>query len=326
MNKIWTQINNDWKDVKSSGLMSDTEENSVLYANLIKKTLYLISYVGDYSNLSLDPNKDGFYLGYSISVEIPLLIQRISIAREILSGINGKKIISEKEKTDLVIQKVLIKNSLDYIKQNTLKAISTDKILKERTERFIDDLDISVNNFLFLIDEKIAGINKIPSSDLYSAGDAVLDSSYRFYETEISNLEYLLNERINKLNRIKFMIIASASFVLLFIMYIFVCFNYSLLRSLKSMQAAAESVSLGNFDKQAEIYSEEDEMGSLSASFNYMISNLGKFMDRELVLREIILRSLESHNTNEIIHNIVNNTERFSMRTDALSLIMILKQ
>jgi len=309
-NKIWNQINNEWINLEKKSLNLTPEENYKRHTDIITKTIDLIVYIGNVSNLLLSTQKDSFYLGYQVVIINPELTEEIEKARIIGSKIALSKKITAAEKTQLIVQKTLIEKSLSEINYNSLLIFNYNEVLKEKLEQFFDNTDNFVNHFLQYIDDKIINANEIIISpkDFYTVGTAAFDSSYRLYETELRNLEYLHQERFNKLEQQKNLLMTVLLVSFLLTIYILTGFVFALLASLNNLEKTALIVSQGNLDAKAEIYSNKDELGSFSVSFNNMIKNLKTLMERELILREIIISSLESRNINEILRNIVNNT------------------
>jgi len=310
INKLWLEINNEWKNLENNSLKLTPGENYKRHVVLINKIIYLISYISDISKLVLDPSLDNFYLVRSISRNLPELTENIAQARSFGMGALARKKILNSEKIFLIKKIVLIQDSLRRINMNSEITFRKDKVLKEKLERFLEDINLSTNHFTDLIDKEIIMSKEIIISpkDYYMAGTASLNSTYRLYETEINIFEDLLTKRINILEKEKRMIKITVLIILLGIIYIFACFAYALLESLKTLEKTALSVSEGNLNAKAEIYSKKDELGSLSNSFNNMIKNLKTLMEREVILRETIISSLASRSTNEILRNIVNNT------------------
>jgi len=312
IDKKWTQISNEWQYLENNSLNLTSEENFKKHTNLINEILNLIEDIGDLSGLILDSQLNTFYMARSISRNIPELVEYVGEARSFGIGIVTRKKITERERTDLIIQATLIKDNLRRINQNFLIIFSTDKIIKEKVERFLDDITTSTNYFLNMINKELINTDKITISrkDFYMTGAAAINSTYRLYEIELHELEYLLTERINKLKQGKSILFSAVSVALLGLIYIFACFSIALLDSLKTLEETELNIARGNLDAEAAVYSKYDEMGSLSMAFNSMMKNLKMLMEREVILREIILSSLESRNKNQILRSIVDNTGR----------------
>jgi len=310
IDRLWLEINNEWKNLENNSLNLTPGENYKQHVVLINKIIYLISYISDISKLVLDPSLNNFYLARSVSRNLPELTENIAQARSFGVGALERKKIFKSEKIFLLKKTALIQDSLRRVNMNYQIIFGKDKVLKEKLERFLEDINFSTNHFTDLIDKEIIMPQKIIISpkDYYTAGTSALNSTYRLYETEISILENLLTERLNMLEKEKTLLKITVLIILLGIMYVFACFSYALLISLKTLEKIALSVSEGNLNAKAEIYSKKDELGSLSNSFNNMIKNLKILMEREIILREIIINSLESRSTNESLRSIVNNT------------------
>ena len=309
MNKLWFQINDNWLKLKKNSLEYDPNENFKKHTFLINKIIYLISHISDVSNLVLDSDIENFYLARSISSNLPELTENTAQARGIGVGITARKKMIDDEKVFLIVKTTLIKDSLRRVNTNFLIIFDKNKIIKERLERFLDDINFSTNYFSNLMYREIINSKniKISAKSYYSVATSSINSSFRFYEEEINTFNDLLTEVINKLEQKKIIIISCVIIVLLFTFYMFASFTFALLASLNTLNKTALSVSQGNLDARAEIFG-KDEMGSLSVSFNNMIKDLKSLRERELILREIVISSLESRNINELLQNIVNKT------------------
>lgn len=300
IDKIWNQINNEWKNLKNNSLNLTPEENFKKHTDLIDKTIYLITYFGDTSGLILDSQLDTFYLGRSISRNIPELTEGLSQAKNLgIKITERKKILNNNEKIAFVVQSIFAKEDLHRLNKDFLTLFNSSKFLKKKLENFYNEVNTSTNYFINLINKEIIETNKIKiSSKFYSlAGTSAIKSTYRLYEAEIHTLDELLDGRIKKYEQEKIMLTSSVLIVFLLLFYLLVSFSYALINSLKTLEKTALSVSKGNFDVEAEIYSKKDEMGSLSISFNSMIKNLKMLMERETLLRKIIIetRKFEDH-------------------------------
>lgn len=309
MDKIWREINNNWKTLKANSLILPPEKTIKYNWNLIDKTTYLISYIGTNYIIVLETEVSSFYLARSIILDFPQFTEQTGRARWLGWRIATRKKTPEQEKIELVVYKTLIEDALNQINTNAKVIFSRDKSLHEKLSRFLDDLNLSTNYFLNLTYTEILRTNiiKIPPKDYYNAGTSAIDSGYRLYETEVRNLEYLLKERLDKLEKRKNLLLITATLVLLSVIYIFVCFSMAFLDSVNILENTSKDVANGNLDTEAEIHS-NDEMGILANSVNRMIGNLKSLINRELILRKIILSSIESRNINEALRNIVNET------------------
>lgn len=79
---------------------------------------------------------------------------------------------------------------------------------------------------------------------------------------------------------------------------------------LSKLQEKMRSVSQGDISVEPEKETSQDEIGELHRSFNIMTSNIRDFIEREQFLRNIILTSISTLQTNRVLKTVVKETGR----------------
>ncbi len=309
INELWKNANKNWIDIKKETINYSPTEAYANYTKIIKELIYLISYIGDKSNLILDTEVDTFYLMYPVTKNLPTLMELLGQASILGTNISVNKKITREEIIELLSVNAKIKYILEDINIDYKKVFENNEPSAERLKSFVVEVNYTTNSFIDMNNKRFI-IDKIfttkPKTYL-GIGRIVSRSNFALYEVSIHVLEELLLERIKELEFRRFIIIFPAIITLLILVYIFYCFSLSVLNSVSLLQEASEQVADGNFDVKIKLES-DDELGSLSIYLNKMIKNLKNFIQREKVLREFIISAINSPGAKDTIETIVIET------------------
>ncbi len=306
INKLWTKINNNWINLKKETVNYTPEEAYTNYTKIVKELIFLISYIGDKSNLIVDTEVDTFYLMYPITKNFPALVELIGQATVIGTNVSVKQKITKEESSKLIAIDANIKYILEDINVDYKRVFEYNKQSIERLKSFLIEANDTTNTFIEMNNKRLIIEKNFAMKPItyLAVARVVSRTNFALYEVSIHLLEELLSERISELELRKFMILFPAIITLLIIIYISYCFSLSSLNSISLLQSVSMQVADGNFDVKANIDS-KDELGILSIYLNKMIGNLKTFIQREKILREFIISAIASSDAKDTIKKIV---------------------
>jgi signal transduction histidine kinase len=129
---------------------------------------------------------------------------------------------------------------------------------------------------------------------------------------------FIVNDFSDLLHRlyVRNIAVAASAFLVLFLMSSFVLYN--LIRPLRRLTGAAESVASGDLSVRVD-YKSRDEIGRLAATFNQMTAKLLELKDLEEKLRIMDRRAVLSETAATLAHEIRNPLNLINLTADHLS-------
>lgn len=284
----------------------------------------MISYVGDKSNLILDPDLDSYYIMDAVLLKLPenmdLLYQILTYGNDIVLRGN----LTAEEKTELIVKTGLLKSNSGAL--NTGVNVAFDNNPAENLRGSLTDglttTDDGVKNFLRLVNEKILYTDTIAVSSIEyeAAAREALKANFDFWDAAVADLDGLLQARIDGFNNSKYFTLGSVAIVLVlslgFVFYI----TKNITTSILTLANSAKQFSEGENNIKVEIDS-KDELGMLASVFNEMIVKINESIkivkkEKEDVEKKIEIAVKEFEEKNIYLANSVDTMlkgiERFA--------------
>jgi methyl-accepting chemotaxis protein len=268
---ILEQMLSGWKDVrKSPAQTAETREKATV---VLDRIVDYMSVTADDTNLSLDPNFDSYYLAQAATDLIPRTIN--SLGRFRLTAVKALKsgVLSSEDRVRINAFHGKYVNDFHQLLSVLEKALSVNPALKAVLLSQIEAVRDTMKFFegkkvLALIDGKI----ELPVEELANHGAGLKDLNALF-DACIVQLEGLLSARVDRLNANLYTILGGTGALLLLVIYLFMGMLLSVLRSLKSIEAGAERLALGDLSQEI-VASSKDEIGRVAVSLERMVANL----------------------------------------------------
>ncbi len=196
------------KDSLQSGTFQATMKSEKIDSAVMVGTLNdLISYVGDTSNLILDPDLDTYYLMDATIYAIPQLINRLNEVNHFLKE-NSSHIttLSTKENMKLNSLIEILKNvdstrlmgDMDTSMKEDKNFYAENTTLQGEVKTNLQKLDTSLKSYLALL-EKINLAEKVSKEDFDNASKIVSGDLDAFESKAIDALSEMLGSRISKI-------------------------------------------------------------------------------------------------------------------------------
>ncbi|MFM9268606.1 SpoIIE family protein phosphatase [Tychonema sp. BBK16] len=259
-----------WQTFKRRRYQWSVETYDFLYQDLSVKIHALNGHIGDTSNLILDPDLDTYYLMDATLMKIPeiqKILSDIRILSERISLRSNSTQATQDERTQFIALSIKLREVNDTL------AINMDIALKNNNSRggqLIEDL----KSFNFLASQLSRKLDKLsyPSIPIehyayIDASDRVLDLSFELWDKSLNELDWLLQRRIDNLNRRKIMISVVVSISLAVVIYVFVSFYRAVMETVLVLDEASKKMASGNLNHKI-ILDNKDELGQVVGSFN----------------------------------------------------------
>ncbi len=249
--------------LKNSATAESIEQHTKLVADIIT----LLNYVGDTSNLTLDPDLDSYYLMSIHQFDAPKLAERLSQARVL--GIRADN--ADAQNAELQRDVILGEYILESIDGSFEKAFATNPSLKTSVDA------VQKNNHQSAV-ESFATIRKAggktDATSYYQSIAPAISSIYKMEAAVSAALTDLLKVRIDKrqgdVNRT--LLFALLGLVVVLLIGFFIMRDIT--RPLNDVVAVANEIASGNLAVETSVAERRDEIGDLSKAFNKMTDAL----------------------------------------------------
>ncbi len=222
----WEDFKKEWHKLEFTENTLTIEESSDTHTKIIDNTIELISYIGETSNLILDPHITTYYLMDSITIHLPKLIDSLGQSRilGVMAAISRK--ITPENKRRLTVLTGSIKYSMAETEVRVKKAILSYPGIIVPLEGAVNELDAKVNSFIGIIDNKIIDAQgiKVKEGAYYMDATEALNAAFKLYDAAYPSLDNLLQERISGYQTEKVFFIAIPLSIFAIFLYLFTAF------------------------------------------------------------------------------------------------------
>ncbi len=269
----------------------------------------LMSYAGDKSNLILDPDLDSYYIMDATLIKLP---ENMDLTYQILSygfDIVDKGYITADEKTVLTVKTGLLRTNMNALYSGINVAFENNPAenLRPSLSSQLEDTKTKTVNFLDMIESKILkGDTIFISTEEYeTAANYALNANFVLWESSISDLNNLLNSRIDGFTENKYLTLGGILLVLIITIFLVIFISKKISSSIDLLAKSTKRFSEGDSDVRVKINS-TDELGLLASIFNDMIIKVNSSMDmvkeeKESVEQKIRIAISESEAKNKYL-------------------------
>ena len=300
-NRIAT-LKKSWDGVKGKSLNAANPEEAFNSHNLLMTELRdVIVLVGDKSNLILDPDLDTFYLMDSVIVQLPQTIDSTGQIRGLMTGAIASKALTATEQNLLNFESAQAQSSLRNVNAGQRKAFDANAAVGGDLSAKQQQIEAESFKQGTAFIRKATGFNPATGNadQVFTEGNQTLDRMFALYDNSLTNLNELLQKRVNNFKSERNFILGLVAFVIaLAAALAFIVFR-NINQQVSSLSNLVKQIEVGNTDARAEVVS-QDELGTLAASFNTTLDNTrGLLQSREErdSIQRSIMRLLEEVST-----------------------------
>jgi PAS domain S-box-containing protein len=147
------------------------------------------------------------------------------------------------EKAQISLLSGLIKNGNNSLDRGLQVAFQKNPAIKPQLNLYVQDSLKATNLFVEVVNQKIirASTIDIQSAEYFTAGTKALDAQFKLYDVVSPALDELLQKRIDKLSRKKYLVLAFSLLVLVIVIYVLVAFARSLTKRKQSEEALQQA-------------------------------------------------------------------------------------
>jgi twitching motility protein PilJ len=300
-NRIAT-LKKSWDGVKGKSLNAANPEDAFNSHNLLMAELKdLIVLVGDKSQLTLDPDLDTYYLMDSVIVQLPQTIDSTGQIRGLMIGGIASKALTATEQNLLNLEFAQAQSSLRKVNAGQRKAFDANAAVGGDLSAKQQQIEAESFKQGTVFIRKATGFNPATGSadQVFTEGNQTVDRMFALYDNSLTNLNELLQKRVNNFKSERNFILGLVAFIIaLAAALAFIVFR-NINQQVSSLSNLVKQIEVGNTDARAEVVS-QDELGTLAASFNTTLDNTrGLLQSREErdSIQRSIMRLLEEVST-----------------------------
>ncbi|HEX7586912.1 MAG TPA: response regulator [Anaerolineae bacterium] len=267
-------LSTDWDNIKAlapGALGSGDDWDSKIIAD----ARALMSSVGETSNLIVDSKLDSYFLMDSVLLKLPeeqdLLAQTMILDIPSMAKQGSTAGLARTSTLAGLLQANL--NGTQNGIQSAFRDTSSVK-LKPALENALSAYVDSVNAFVGAVGRIWNSQPGEASTDEYrAAGVTALQDSYKLWDLSVSELDGLLQTRIDGLIQQKNFTLVLTALVLASVVYLWIAFYLAVMRTVSSLEAASKRMVSGDLTSEIEL-NNRDELGQIVTAFNGIASAL----------------------------------------------------
>ncbi|MBD2176933.1 SpoIIE family protein phosphatase [Pseudanabaena sp. FACHB-1998] len=224
----------------------------------------------DYSNLILDPDLDTYYLMDAICLKLPEMQSLLYKVMKVESEILFKQEISNEKRATLISLSSLLSDYNNDLAANLERAFQNNPRGNLRKE-----LGGSLRNFVVIISEINAYTSQLATQDINLSSkeplyqtemQSAFESSFTLWGDLVERLDELLIDRIQGLKDRKQFIVNFVAVVMVAIIYLFIGFYLSVMRTVYQLDIASKQMTSGGTSIIK--LDSKDELSMVVRSFN----------------------------------------------------------
>ncbi len=268
-----------WKSLKEQSAKMDAKSSLEAHNSLIVQLRDLIVYIGNDSNLILDPDLDTYYLMDATLLKHPSITDYLYQLQILAERIANAQKITNDERTDVVVLSGLIASDIGNLRidHDTAYENTKDANLKGAVDSNVIVQQNAVKNVMKFIDAnfvKSEGIS-VSINQVASAMTPAIKTGFEMMEKSIGYETKLINDRIGRFNATKEKRLLLSIVVTIIILILGAYQILSVVRAIRKLEDGAKKVSSGEMGVSVELNT-KDELQNLAESFNKMVGNISK--------------------------------------------------
>jgi methyl-accepting chemotaxis protein len=268
----FNKIKQDWDAIKGKAPSPETNQQR---AKFVTDIVGLVSQVGDYSNLILDPDLDTYYLMAAVVYQAPKLSERINTVQDIGLGVLSRKTLVPTEKQQISNILGALQLSNDDVRRGMRVAFGYRDELGKNVSPVFNDFDKELSNFQQSLDQNFLKVDAttLDLRQFYGTGDNLNEKLFKYYAVSLENLQKYIQIRIdnfqsNRRNALLAVIIGT-----IFGILIIAGISLLITRQVNNLQQTFETIKGGQYDVRAKQVS-NDELGTIASSLNSTLDTI----------------------------------------------------
>jgi len=239
-----------------------------------KEVVALLSYVGDTSNLILDPDLDSFYLMDSVVNKLPAIAVNLHTIHFKLQGMNSgvSKPMNAADRTELIKLVTQVEMGLDS-ETGGLEVVYRENKKIQETQQSKDQAAIAQ------VRQTIQEISSYAEKDIVDTDNRLLvtklqeaiKTTLALHVSHGNLLQSLIQSRVDKYTERKTAVLTAFFMGVLAFLYCFIGLYRNITMPIRQLRLLMADVQVGKLATRCPITT-KDEFGALASSFNAMVA------------------------------------------------------
>jgi methyl-accepting chemotaxis protein len=310
----WTQAKNGVSQLLKDELSFKLDESLQRHADLVGVMFGFTSYIGDQSQLRMEPSIDLYYMIDASMYKLPALTETMGKTRALGVGILAQKSITADQQNQMILYVPSIQENVAATEYGRDIVYQTNPAVKDELDKYNTEAIDSAKKLQNATTDNIVKATSFTadSGAYYDLATAAINQVFVLIYAEADVVHQLFAKRVADNTHLLYTIAGLALLFIAVIVYLFIGFYRSIKLAVGSLTAATQSLAEGNLTVRVDLKT-RDETSRIGEAFNRMaeafqriiiennrISEQTALAAREL--KEITEESVESmhHNRNAV--------------------------
>ncbi|WP_250656858.1 methyl-accepting chemotaxis protein [Alkalimarinus coralli] len=260
----------EWKSIKSLAFSLTPGQSFARHTEFIDDILQLIIYVGDTSNLVLDPDLDSSYNMELIINHIPQLVEFMGQARGLGAGIiaeGGVPSAAQQQRIDELT--IALNITFKAVTKSYKSAATASQEVASALGTQEGEAEAAITEFITAITAVRDGRFRGDSQALFQAGTRAIGESFALYDQSANLLEALLERRVDSLSFTFYLLSTLTALSVLLVTLIGITVSRKTLNTIKDSLTNLAAIRNGDYSQTLEMNG-NNELSSLTRSITTM--------------------------------------------------------
>ncbi len=275
--EFYNRLNSDWQKLRADQLNLTREASAEAHTKIIADLRALISQVGDTSTLILDPQLDTYYLMDLTLLKLPEIQDFMAQISFKADELVTKRFVNPQDRAEIIVLSGLVNSSTDALDRGKKVAFANNPTgnLQPTLNAAYEKLNTTTALFLDQVERGIANAFsiEIKNADFRAALKDSLDANFNLWDKSITQLDYLLQNRIDGFTRQQLLVFIFSAVALLLVIYLIIGFYRAVMRTVSHLDVVSNRMVSGNFTGTISL-DNRDELGQVAQSFNTIATAL----------------------------------------------------
>ena len=276
----WTALSDEIRNLSSRSSNGTAPESFELHSRTIEKTIALLTYAGDASNLTLDPDLDSYYLMNIVIFQGPELSELVAQARGLGGSVSANKGSDPKDLDKLNRLAILMGFLQKKVDDSLGKVSQANSALKTQMDAESRSMVGAVQAAIDRVTKLVGGRGRdANAAEYFAALSGSVGPLFEMQQREKDSLNVLLQKRISKFEWEVAATLAWAALGLLVVSAVGLYMARDMTATLRRVVHAANQIAVGDLATETLPTARNDEIGILAQAFDRIVQALKEMTD-----------------------------------------------
>ncbi|MBL1097190.1 response regulator [Streptomyces coffeae] len=274
-----TLLADSWRRIAADHRPSRADE--ARHTQLIGRLLQLGSYVGDTSNLILDPDLDTYYVMTGIVLREPQLTHQLYRLRDAADTVLTRGSASPRERLNIAYDATVADQNIRQLREEVNRAVKATPSFNHHSGlgpalRPLLNAATSSTTALVATTEKQfvgSGQARVSAAAYTAQASRAIETNSRLWNALFVQEDQMLRTRLDTFHERNLRVMASIALVLVVITGVAALLSRHIARNVAAVADASQALAAGDLSRRARVRS-RDEVGAMAAAFNVMADRL----------------------------------------------------